>query len=275
MSVVTKAAEQILSVHSGSPFLFVGSGFSRRYLGLEDWGGLLSRFCDGMRDFAYYLSSANGSYPKAAALIAEDFHDLWWSDARYENSRAAGKDRIKDKHSALKLEICRYVSGFSLEGVKDTALQEEISVLKGLNVDGIITTNWDLFLEELFPEYKVYIGQEELLFSNPQAIAEIYKIHGCASASESLILTHADYEDFEAKNKYLAAKLITLFIEHPIFFIGYSVNDPHIQQIIFPSRHVYLKVILRNSVIILYFCAEPKGESPRFPKTPLAAMDGA
>jgi hypothetical protein len=50
-----------------------------------------------------------------------------------------------------------------------------------LNVDGIITTNWGLFIEQIFPDYKPYIGQKELLFSNPQQIAEIYKIHGCCS----------------------------------------------------------------------------------------------
>lgn len=60
-----------------APFLFVGSGFSRRYLNLEDWSGLLKKFSEGLKDFEYYVSSANGKMPEVASLMAQDFHDLW------------------------------------------------------------------------------------------------------------------------------------------------------------------------------------------------------
>ncbi|WP_103332166.1 SIR2 family protein [Pseudotabrizicola formosa] len=224
---------KLLKSKPGSPFLFVGSGFSRRYLGLEDWRGLLSRFCERIGDFDYYSATANGNLPEAAGLIAKDFHEVWWKDAKYAGSREKYKSTTKSVSDALKNEICEYLSDVDTSGVAADYIQKELSILKEINVDGIITTNWDFLLEEIFPEYRVFVGQEELLFSNPQAIAEIYKIHGCASRPKSLVLTAEDYENFEGKNPYLAAKLITLFIEHPIFFVGYSVTDPHIQSIIF------------------------------------------
>jgi hypothetical protein len=46
-------------------------------------------------------------------------------------------------------------------------------------------------------------------------------------------LTDDDYAEFNRKNPYLVAKLITIFIEHPIIFIGYAVGDPHISNLIF------------------------------------------
>ena len=223
----------LLKSKPGSPFLFVGSGFSRRYMGLEDWRGLLSRFCEGVGEFDYYSATANGNLPRAAGLIAKDFHEFWWKDAKYEESRKKYKDQTKTISDALKNEICEYISAADTSGDPDESLQNELAILKQVNVDGIITTNWDFMLEEIFPEYREFIGQDELLFSNPQAIAEIYKIHGCATRPRSLVLTEEDYENFEGKNPYLAAKLITIFIEHPIIFIGYSVTDPHIQSIIF------------------------------------------
>jgi len=214
------------------PFLFVGSGFSRRYLGLEDWSGLLAKFCDGLKPFEYYFASANGDLALTATILANDFHDFWWTNPKYEISRTKNQAKVKDRTSALRIEISNYLNSLSFADLMGSDHKEEIEILSRLNVDGIITTNWDLLLENLFPDYKVFIGQAELLFSNPQSIAEIYKIHGSASRATSLILTKEDYIDFDNKNPYLAAKLITLFVEHPIVFIGYSLTDKNISSLL-------------------------------------------
>ena len=134
--------------------------------------------------------------------------------------------------SALKISIANYLQNLNGNWLIDNEYAEEIKLLNNLNVDGIITTNWDTLLEQLLPDYKVYIGQDELLFCNPQSIGEIYKIHGCASSPESMILTQEDYESYNSKNAYLAAKLITIFIEHPIIFIGYSLADSNVRAIL-------------------------------------------
>lgn len=232
MADITAELTKLLSAINGAPFLFVGSGFSRRYIGLETWSALLARFCKGIKDYGYYLSSANGDLPLAATLMAADFNEMWWTSADFEASRNISGDRISGNASALKVEIAQYLKDISLDYSKNDALKGEVAALSRMNVDGIITTNWDLLLEDLFPDYKVFVGQEELLFSNPQSIAEIYKIHGCASRPSSLVLTKDDYTSFQEKNPYLAAKLITIFVEHPVIFLGYSINDPHIQALI-------------------------------------------
>lgn len=227
---IQKELSKILKKHIGGAFLFVGSGFSRRYLGLEDWEGLLTRFCDTGKSFKYYKTSADGNLAKAAELLADDFHNVWWNKDSYSRNRLEYEQFSRDKTSALRIEISHYLKGLNKEVLSN--LEQEVELLKTLNIDGIITTNWDTFLEYLYPEYKVYVGQQELLFSNPQEVGEIYKIHGCATNPESLILTQSDYERFEERNAYLAAKLITIFIEHPIIFIGYSLNDKNIQSLL-------------------------------------------
>ncbi|MFS8183513.1 SIR2 family protein [Pseudovibrio denitrificans] len=222
----------LFSHNPSGPFLFVGSGFSRRYIGLETWEALLERFCMGDVPFAYYKSSAGGKLPDAASLISKDFHELWWRDTRFEESRANFSEKIKDRTSPLRLEISQYMQSRDIMLPASKDLAKEIELLKECNVDGVITTNWDLLLERLFPKYKVYIGQGELLFSNPLSIGEIYKIHGCCSRPESLVLTAEDYDDFNNRNTYLASKLITIFVEHPIIFIGYRIDDDNIQEIL-------------------------------------------
>ncbi|MDZ5459642.1 SIR2 family protein [Azohydromonas lata] len=217
-----------LKQFASAPFIFVGSGLSRRYLGLETWERLLRKFCEGIKDFEFYNSLADGDLAQVASLMDEDFHAYWWSSDNYKESRLIHKSKVKQKSDPLRMEICIYLSSLEIKNAADMPLAEEVSLLRNISIDGVITTNWDGMLESLFGDYKVFFGQNELLFSNPQSIAEIYKIHGCASDPSSLVLTKDDYKDFERKNPYLAAKLITLFVEHPIIFLGYSLHDPHI-----------------------------------------------
>lgn len=223
---------EIFKKRGAGPFLFVGSGFSRRYLGLENWRGLLERFCVAGKPFEYYLATANGCLPKVATMLAKDFNEYWWKASEYKASVKRNKSKITDITSALRIEICNYLKELDQSKAKESAFSCEVELLSDLNVDGVITTNWDHFIEQLFPDYKVYIGQEELLFANPQEIGEIYKIHGCATQPSSIILTDEDYIIFNKKNTYLASKLITIFVEHPIVFIGYSISDPNISSLL-------------------------------------------
>lgn len=255
-----------------APFLFVGSGFSRRYLGLEDWNALLHRFSAGLKPYEYYLASADGKLPRVASLLAADFHQHWWGADSYKESREKNKTKAKDGTSALRIEICNHIVASSQEGPQKQ-YSEEIELLSKLNVDGIITTNWDTLLESLFPDYKVFIGQNELLFSNTQAIAEIYKIHGSASRPASLVLTEEDYNGFHAANPYLAAKLITIFVEHPVVFIGYSLTDPNILDLLRGIAQVLGQENLPKLQNNLIFVQRAQGGEAQYSKT-LMAIDG-
>jgi hypothetical protein len=108
----------------------------------------------------------------------------------------------------------------------------ELDLLRRAVIDGVITTNFDPLLEQLFPDFEVFVGQEALLFENAVGVGEIYKIHGSVEAPDSLVLTRRDYDRFDETNPYLAAKLMTIFVEHPIVFLGYSLSDPNIGAIL-------------------------------------------
>ncbi len=230
---VEKLLCQKLKENRHGPFLFLGSGFSRRYIGLPNWEELLSQFCKGIKEFQYYLSSSNSDLPLTASKMAEDYKDYWWTSEATTEERSKFKATARYVSSPLKISIADYVKTISSRKfTEDTFFLQELLELKKSNVDGIITTNWDLVSESLFPDYKVFIGQEELLVSTPQNIGEIYKIHGCCTKPNTLVLTQDDYRRFEESNAYLAAKLVTIFVENPVIFMGYSLNDPNIRNLL-------------------------------------------
>lgn len=232
MNVYESLLQRLIESGHG-PFLFLGSGFSSRYIGLETWDALLRRFTYGIKDFEYYLSSSNSELALASSKIAIDYKDYWWTADATIVERQKYKAEARYISSPLKISISEYVKAISACKIpEDSPHATEISELSKANVDGILTTNWDLLAETLFPDYKVYIGQEELLVSTPQNIGEIYKIHGCCTKPNTLVLTHEDYQRFEHNNPYLAAKLITIFVENPVLFIGYRLNDPNILQLL-------------------------------------------
>ncbi len=225
------------------PMLFIGSGMSIRYLGLENWKGLLRKFARLATDneYAYemYEQQAKGMeckeglLPKLAELIERDFNVRWFRDEQFRESREQSADEISRSVSPLKIEIARHMRDKSM--VHDAEYATEIELFKKLemrSIGGVLTTNYDSFIEDQFSSYSKYIGQEELLFSALHGVAEIYKIHGCYTKPESIVINEADYADFSEKNAYLAAKILTIFLEHPIVFIGYSINDANIENIL-------------------------------------------
>lgn len=233
-----------MSKFETTPFLFVGSGLTRRYLGLENWYGLLNKFATEVEnnDFAFELYTdeaenqgyEQGQYQKIAELIEKDFNKLWYRDENYKLSRDKYRDEVKiNKTSPFKIEIANYIKDSGKLDLEK--YEQEIDLFKQISeksISGAITTNYDTFLEDCFEGYEKYIGQEELLFSPIQGSGEIYKIHGCCDKPKSIIINEDDYNDFEEKNAYLAAKILTIFLEHPIIFIGYSLSDVNIQNIL-------------------------------------------
>lgn len=233
---------QMLSNAPALPVLFIGSGLTRRYLDLPNWEGLLRQYCI-KSSYEYYYNKAEREcrehsdmiYPKIADYIEADFNDAYFTEDKYSDSREIHADDISKKISPFKFCMADYFN----EKSNDTqeCYSDEIELFRKIgtkNVSCIITTNYDLFLENSFGKdhFKPYIGQNELLFSTIYEVAEIYKIHGCCSNPDSIVINSHDYDLFVKKSAYLSSKILTLFLERPIIFLGYSVSDANIRRIL-------------------------------------------
>lgn len=245
--------KKIFSSFTSLPYLFIGSGISRRYLELEDWRGLLKRFILLISDddlaFEKYVSNAKAKLklmnveddslilPMVATLLEGDFNEIWFESETFLQNRIKHKEKVKAGMTPFKIEIADYImSNSSLDKIKESSKQEidYLQEIADKSINGIITTNYDLLIQHLFEskDYDTYVGQKKLMFSSVNGIREIYKIHGCCNDPSSIIITYEDYINFRKKNAYIAAKLLTIFVEHPIIFIGYNVGDNNIINIL-------------------------------------------
>ncbi|MCD8294097.1 MAG: SIR2 family protein [Clostridia bacterium] len=231
----------VISRFETTPFLFVGSGLTRRYLGLPNWEGLLDHFAHEVKNSRHSLleykistglslnSDPDVMLPKVAELIEHDYNLKW---IRNPGIRHINGEALSSKDSPFRYELAQYI--MSISKVNEN-YADEIKLLRKVSeksISGYITTNYDMFLENLLPGYKCYIGQKDILFEPVQGIAEIYKIHGSIARPESIVITETDYDEFNRKKGYLSAKLLTIFVEYPIIFIGYSMSDKDIDNII-------------------------------------------
>lgn len=223
--------QEFLDRQPNAPFLFMGSGISQRYMGTETWSDLLELFCSDIQPYDFYRGRSGSELPLRASFIAKDYYDWWWKNQTLDIKRKyAGW--CNSESDPLKIDISEYLKNKSAKLTDDPNLLEELKVLKEVRVAGIITTNWDSLLEILFPDYTVFVGQESMITGRVHGIGEIYIIHGSCTSPTSLVLTKEDYDDFNRKRAYLAAKLMTIFVEHPIIFFGYRLNDENILQML-------------------------------------------
>jgi hypothetical protein len=180
--------ESLLSGLVDLPFLFIGSGFSRRYLGLPDWSGLLKVFADQARPrnkLAYdsYVQRAKSegkgsiSLPNVASMIELDFNERWFNAEEFKLQRNKFASSVRRGISPFKLCVADFVSNRSLLTGNQVLLDELacFSRLAKRSLAGVITTNYDSLIENHLEDFKIYIGQDELFFSAIQGIAEINK----------------------------------------------------------------------------------------------------
>ncbi|WP_028590371.1 SIR2 family protein [Paenibacillus massiliensis] len=246
-----KQIEDLLKESQSLPFLFIGSGVSKRYISTESWPGILDRFARivDSSDFAYekYENRArqallerdipqttNNLMTKMADYIENDFNTLWFDSQDFSERRDKFREEVRSGVTPFKLELADYFRTIDMATIAQE-YQDEIALLGEVGVNsiaGVLTTNYDCLMEHIFPEYEVYVGQEQLIFSPTYGVNEIYKVHGCSTQPNSVVINSRDYENFDKRNAYLAAKLMTIFVEHPIIFLGYSLDDENVQAIL-------------------------------------------
>lgn len=218
------------------PILFIGSGLSQRYCSGPSWDDLLKALSEKCpvidKEYAYYKQK-HGNLIEIGSEFSEAYREWAWGEGRDQFPEELFSES-QPPEIYIKYKVSEFfeniINADSAAKAK-TLYPDELPALINTRPHAIITTNYDRFLEEIFPDYTRVIGQS-ILKANYTDVGEILKIHGCSTKPSSLVLTNSDYSEFQAKKKYLSAKLLTFFAEHPLVFLGYSAEDPNIRSIL-------------------------------------------
>ncbi|MCT0077749.1 SIR2 family protein [Lactococcus lactis] len=236
----------MLEAADALPFLFVGSGISKRYLEIPTWFDLVKEIAmdtygdeykfEAIRREAEKSFNPDTDYNKYMSklvdLVEKDLENIWITDDKFAHNRKKYSEEYLKKHtSVIKIEIAELIKKYEniIEEKKD-----EFEMLKAISeksISGVITTNYDELMEKVF-DFEVYESQQELIFHAKYNVGEVYKIHGSVNNPSTIMINSNDYKEIEEKNKYIASKLLTIFIEHPIIFLGYSMQDEDILHIL-------------------------------------------
>lgn len=231
------------------PMLFIGSGISKRYVkNYPSWDELIQ----------FVASKIDVSNGQLLAMKQEITDTLPYESKGKINAEIGSKltriFREKVLNGEIKLEdifteeeihkieaenitfvkmlISKRLLSYELTANK--RYLNEFNEFKKLrnNIGAVITTNYDKFLEkEIFNNFDVFVEQSQYYMTDCVGIGEVYKIHGSVETPNSLIFNSEDYKNFEDNLRVVAAKLLSLALEYPIVFLGYSLEDDNILAI--------------------------------------------
>ncbi len=229
------------------PILFIGSGISRRYLDFCTWDALLEDIASIMGIDRFQLNGIKkmiesehpdvNIYPLLASNLSERMVDMIGEKTLTRNDfpNMSKKDwELMETIDPFKVTVCSFLKDGKLTTNADRATELESFRKLSSKIPAVITTNYDNFLEkEIFTDFNTLVYPDDYYFSGSEGYGEILKIHGTVDNPDSIVITAKDYEKLQKDSKVVLSRLTYLLCYHPVIFIGYSLRDDEIYNLIY------------------------------------------
>lgn len=178
--------------------IFVGAGVSKNS-GLPSWQELVKVFAKKLGINKSYFS------PEETLQIPQIYYDKFSKIQYYE----VLQDLFNETYETNSIH----------------------KTLKEMNISHIITTNYDELIEKELNDNKEYdvIGKEEEL-AYSKSTKMIIKMHGDLKY-RNIVLKKEDYDNYEKNFPLISTYVKSLFTTNTIMFIGYSLNDVNVKNI--------------------------------------------
>lgn len=114
-----------------------------------------------------------------------------------------------------------------------TEISAAYKLIFELDVDLIFTSNYDLIPNTLTSKYRFFSNNQPVEASRAirQGKKVLFKIHGDISDQDSIVLSYKDYEKIIKKSD-VENLIKTAFSGFTFIFLGFGLNDPHINMIL-------------------------------------------
>jgi len=229
------------------PVLFVGSGISGRYMDTCTWDALLEKAAAVMGIDRFRLNGIKAGletehpganvYPLLASELSKRMNGMIGRGELTRDSfpgMTDGEWGLMETCNPFKAVVCSIVKGGKLTDDPEKLAELESFRKVAGKVPAVITTNYDRFLEtEVFDGFDTLVYPDDFYFSGSEGYGEILKIHGTADAPDSIVLTSEDYDRLRRESKVILSRLTYLMCYHPVIFIGYSLRDEEVHDMIF------------------------------------------
>ena len=232
----TEAVKNCLSELGCQPIIFAGAGLSRRYVNGPSWIELLEAIAEQnpkVTDSIAFLFQKYGNLLEVGEQLIPHFHAWAWAEGKQYFDASLFSPSTQPAEF-IKFFVAKYIAELTpseITKISLAPLRREIEQLQAIRPHSIITTNYDTLCEAIFPDYTRIVGQK-IIRAPGISVGEIFKIHGCVTDYKELVLTTSDYSSWTNKKKYLSAKLLTYFLEHPVLIVGYGAQDPNVLAIL-------------------------------------------
>ncbi|MDE5757530.1 MAG: SIR2 family protein, partial [Allobaculum sp.] len=194
----------------GKLIVFVGAGVSCNVEGMPSWNKLVNKMADTLE----------GNEDKETTL---------------EDERTFSIDDSLKFPQYLWNEDSEEYKNILNNSIPDLEVDPPLSsAIFDLNPTHIITTNYDHLLEKssnpLRTLYQVIIRDKDLLTYTHSKY--LIKMHGDIDDFDSIVLKEDDYLNYSSTHNLIEWFVRSLFTNHVVLFLGYSLNDSNVRQIV-------------------------------------------